>query len=112
MAVLQAHAQSAGRGEGTVPLTRQEVKHIADLAKLGLSDKDISLFAEQLSAILEYAAILEQLDTSAISPTATVVPLRNIMRADEAGPSLTQNDALANAPRAADGYFQVRAILE
>jgi len=95
-----------------VALTHGEVKHIADLAKLGLSDADIETFARQLSAILDYAAILERVDTDAISPTATVLPLRNVMRADKSSPSLTQDDALANAPSTAEGYFQVKAILE
>ena len=93
-------------------LAREEVEHIADLAKLGLSDAEIGTFARQLSAILDYAAILERVDTSAISPTATVLPLYNVMRADKSSPSLTQDDALANAPSTAEGYFQVKAILE
>lgn len=93
-------------------LTREQVEHVADLAKLGLSDEEIELYRKQLSAILEYAAVLQQLDTDAIPPTATVLPLRNVMRADEPVASLSHEDALANAPAVADGYFQVRAILE
>ena len=98
--------------EETVALTREEVEHIAELTKLGLSDAEIEAFREQLSAILDYAVILERVDTDAISPTATVLPLRNVMRADESGPSLAQEDALANAPSVTEGYFQVKAILE
>lgn len=93
-------------------LTRDQVEHVADLAKLGLSEEEIELYRRQLSAILEYAAILQQLDTKDIPPTATVLPLRNVMRADEPAVSLPQEDALANAPAAADGYFRVKAILE
>jgi aspartyl-tRNA(Asn)/glutamyl-tRNA(Gln) amidotransferase subunit C len=93
-------------------LTRQEVEHVADLAKLGLTEEEIETYREQLSAILEYAALLERLDTDAIPPTATVLPLSNVMRADEAASSLSQADALANAPSATEGYFQVKAILE
>jgi aspartyl-tRNA(Asn)/glutamyl-tRNA(Gln) amidotransferase subunit C len=93
-------------------LTRQEVEHVADLAKLGLTEEEIETYREQLSAILEYAALLERLDTDAIPPTATVLPLTNVMRADEAASSLSQADALANAPSATEGYFQVKAILE
>jgi aspartyl-tRNA(Asn)/glutamyl-tRNA(Gln) amidotransferase subunit C len=93
-------------------LTRQEVEHVADLAKLGLTEEEIETYREQLSAILEYAALLERLDTDAIPPTATVLPLTNVMRADEPASSLSQADALANAPSATEGYFQVKAILE
>jgi aspartyl-tRNA(Asn)/glutamyl-tRNA(Gln) amidotransferase subunit C len=93
-------------------LTREEVEHVADLAKLGLTEEEIETYREQLSAILEYAALLERLDTDAIPPTATVLPLSNVMRADEPASSLSQADALANAPSATEGYFQVKAILE
>jgi len=93
-------------------LTREEVEHVADLAKLGLTEEEIETYREQLSAILEYAALLERLDTDAIPPTATVLPLSNVMRADEPASSLSQADALANAPSAKEGYFQVKAILE
>ena len=93
-------------------LSREQVEHIADLAKLGLSEEETELFREQLSAILEYATILASLDTDAIPPTATVLPLSNVTRADAPGPSLSQADALANAPSATEGYFQVKAILE
>jgi len=93
-------------------LTREQVEHVADLAKLGLSEEEIELYRRQLSAILEYAAILQRLDTQAIPPTATVLPLCNVMRADEPAASLSQEDALANAPAVAEGHFQVKAILE
>jgi aspartyl-tRNA(Asn)/glutamyl-tRNA(Gln) amidotransferase subunit C len=93
-------------------LTREQVEHIADLAKLGLTEEEIEKFREQLSAILDYAAMLKRLDTDAIPPTASVLPLRNVMRADEVAPSLPREDVLANAPTAAEGYFQVKAILE
>jgi len=93
-------------------LTREEVEHVADLAKLGLTEEEVEMYREQLSAILEYAAILQRLDTEAIPPTATVLPLRNVMRADEPAASLSQEEALSNAPSAAEGYFRVKAILE
>ena len=93
-------------------LTHEQVEHIADLAKLGLTEEEIERFREQLSAILDYAAMLNRLDTAAIPPTASVLPLRNVMRMDEARPALSQADALANAPSAEAGYFQVKAVLE
>ena len=93
-------------------LSRVEVEHIAELAKLSLTDAEKGQFREQLSAILEYAEILQRLDTEAIPPTATVLPLRNVMAADEVRPSFPREDVLANAPQAEDGCFKVRAILE
>ena len=93
-------------------LSRAEVEHIAELAKLELTEEEKIKFCEQLSAILEYAEMLQKLDTEAIPPTATVLPLQNVMRPDEAAPSFSQEDILANAPDAAGGCFRVRAILE
>lgn len=88
------------------------VEQIAELAKLGLSKAEKTRFAEQLSAILDYAAMLQRLDTSAIPPTASVAGLENIMRDDVVTPSLSQADVLANAPRQSAGQFQVPAILD
>ncbi|MBC8264065.1 MAG: Asp-tRNA(Asn)/Glu-tRNA(Gln) amidotransferase subunit GatC [Anaerolineales bacterium] len=93
-------------------LSRVEVEHIAELAKLSLTDEERETFREQLSAILEYAEVLQRLDTEAISPTATVLPLRNVMAADQVRPSFSREDILANAPEAENGCFRVRAILE
>ncbi len=95
-----------------MPLSIAEVEHIAELAKLGLSQEEKALFREQLDAILDYAEVLQRIDTSAIPPTATVLPLRNVMRADEVEPSLAREDVLANAPDAHAGAFRVRAVLE
>ncbi len=93
-------------------LSLAEVEHIAELAKLGLTEEEKEKFREQLSAILEYFEMLQELDTEAIPPTATVLPLRNVMRPDKVGPSFPKEDILANAPNAEEGYFKVRAILE
>lgn len=92
-------------------LTREEVIHIAELAKLGLNEEEMEQFRGQLSAILDYAATLQQLDTAAIPPTASVLDLRNVMRADEVRPSMPQEDVLANAPDVEAGQFRVRAVL-
>ncbi len=93
-------------------LSREQVLHIAELARLKLTDEETDLFVEQLSAILDYAQQLNDLDTDAIPPTAQVLSLRNVMREDEPQPCLTPEEALANAPARQDDYFQVRAILE
>lgn len=95
-----------------MPLTLAEVEHIAELARLRLTEAEKALFREQLSTILAHAARLQQVDTSAIPPTATVLPLRNVMRDDAVAPSLPREDVLANAPEVADGCFRVGTILE
>jgi aspartyl-tRNA(Asn)/glutamyl-tRNA(Gln) amidotransferase subunit C len=93
-------------------LTRKQVAHIAELARLSLTEEEIALYQEQLSAVLEYAERLQALDTETISPTATVLPVRNVMRDDTPCPSTAQDDILANAPEAQDGCFRVQAVLE
>ncbi|MDP3045908.1 MAG: Asp-tRNA(Asn)/Glu-tRNA(Gln) amidotransferase subunit GatC [Chloroflexota bacterium] len=93
-------------------LTAAEVDHVAELARLGLSLEEKELYREQLSAILDYARMLDGLDTEAIPPTASVLPLRNVMRADVAEPSLSPAEVLANAPRQEAGELRVRAIFE
>jgi aspartyl-tRNA(Asn)/glutamyl-tRNA(Gln) amidotransferase subunit C len=93
-------------------LTLEQVEHIAQLARLTLSAEEKALYQGQLSAILEYFEKLQELDTAAISPTATVLPLRSVMREDEVRPPMDREDILANAPEAADGCFEVPAVLE
>ena len=95
-----------------VKLSREQVLHIAELAKLGLTEEETERFAEQLSAILDYAEMLNRLDTSAIPPTAQAISQRNVTRPDEVRGSLPPEEILANAPRREGNYFQVEAILE
>ncbi|MBI5290440.1 MAG: Asp-tRNA(Asn)/Glu-tRNA(Gln) amidotransferase subunit GatC [Chloroflexi bacterium] len=95
-----------------MPLTIEEVQHIAELAKLELTEAEQARFRDQLSAVLDYAASLRALDTSAISPTATVLPLRTVLRDDTVQPSLSREVLLANAPEAEAGCFRVPAVLE
>lgn len=93
-------------------LTIEEVEHIAELAKLGLTEEEKRTFQVQLSAILAYFEKLQEVDTSAIPPTATVLPLRSVMREDEIEPSLTPEEVLANAPDREDDAFRVPAVLD
>jgi aspartyl-tRNA(Asn)/glutamyl-tRNA(Gln) amidotransferase subunit C len=93
-------------------LTREQVLHIAELAKLGITEEETERFAQQLSAILDFAEVLNRLDTAAIPPTAQVITQRNITRPDEVRPSLTPAEALANVPQREGDYVRVRAILE
>jgi aspartyl-tRNA(Asn)/glutamyl-tRNA(Gln) amidotransferase subunit C len=93
-------------------LTPEEVLHIATLARIRLSEEDVLRFTAQLSGILEHFAAVSAVDTEGLEPTAHPLPLSNVMRADEVASSLTQAEALANAPRVEDGYIRVRAVLE
>jgi len=95
-----------------VALTHQQVRHVAELAKLQLTEQEVDLFRAQLSAILDYAARLDELDTDAIPPTASVLPLRNVMRPDQAAPSFPRDVMLENAPAVAENCVQVRVILQ
>jgi len=93
-------------------LSREEVLHIALLARLGLTETEVDRFSEQLSNILESFEVLQQVDTGGIPPTAQAIPLQNVMRRDEVAPSLPQSDILANAPRKEEDFLRVRAVLE
>ncbi len=93
-------------------LSREEVEHIALLARLGLSEADVERFREQLSNILENFTILQQVDTTDVPPTSQAVALQNVFRPDEPAPSLPQAEVLANAPRQEEGCFRVKAVLE
>jgi len=95
-----------------VTISREQVEHIAELAKLDLTDAEIDRYADQLSAILDYVGQLDQLDTSAIPPTASVLPLHNVLRQDAVQPSLPTEEVLANAPDAAEDQFRVSAVLD
>ena len=93
-----------------MPLTKDEVRHVAMLARLGLEPGDEDFYAEQLSGILGHIDRLQKLDTTAIPPTAQVVQIESRLREDEPRPSLSQEEALANAPAAVDGFFRVPSI--
>lgn len=93
-------------------LTPQEVNHIAELARLSLSAEEKTLYREQLSAILDYAARLQALDTSGIPPTSSVLPARSVLRDDEAHPGLSREELLRNAPLVEKDQFRVPPILE
>ena len=97
---------------GFAKLDRGTVLHIAELAKLGLSDAETEQFAEELSEILAYFEMLNRLDTSAIAPTAQPIVMRNVTRADVVRPSMSPDEALANAPARDGDYFKVKPILE
>ncbi len=93
-------------------LTLEDVEHVARLARLRLSPAELEKMRDQLSNILDHFQMLQQIDVSAVPPTAQVTDLTNVMRPDEVRPSLPREQALANAPEQQDGMFRVRAIFE
>lgn len=93
-------------------ITRREVEHVADLARLELSEQEQETLTHQLSNILTYVEKLNELDTKGVEPTSHVLDIRNVMRDDVARPSLPQERALANAPEKAAGHYKVPKIIE
>jgi aspartyl-tRNA(Asn)/glutamyl-tRNA(Gln) amidotransferase subunit C len=95
-----------------MPITLEDVEKTALLARLELGADEKERLVEQLSSILDQIAVIAEVDTSAIPPTAQVVALHNVMRPDVVRPSLLPEQVLANAPDREDDFFKVRAVLE
>ena len=93
-------------------LSREEVEHIALLARLGVSEADVEKFREQLSNILENFTALQQVDTTDVPPTSHALAVQNVIRPDQVALSLPQAEVLANAPRQDEQCFRVKAVLE
>ena len=92
-------------------ISRDDVVHVARLARLDLTEEELDRFTSQLAAVLAHAADVASLDTAGVPPTAHPLPLANVLREDEPGPSLDREEVLAQAPAAEDGRFQVPRIL-
>ncbi len=93
-------------------IDRKTVENVAKLARLGMSEEDITTFQQQLSVILENIKILQEADVSGVSPTAHASRLTSVMRADVPQPSFSPEVLLANAPDQEDNYLKVNAVLE
>ena len=93
-------------------LNREEVLHIARLARLGLDEAEITRMSEQLSNLLEHFEVLQKVDTEGVPPTAQSVELKSVMRDDAVAPSLSPDEVLSNAPRRDADCFRVKAVLE
>jgi aspartyl-tRNA(Asn)/glutamyl-tRNA(Gln) amidotransferase subunit C len=93
-------------------ISRQDVEHVARLARLALTDAELERMREQLSAILDYIDKLRALDIEGVEPTSHAVPIVNVMRDDEVVPSLPQDEMLANAPDRVGEMFRVPRIIE
>lgn len=91
-------------------LEREVVDNVASLARLGLDEQEKERMREELAPILDYFDMLGELETSHIPPTAQVITIQNLMRPDEARPSLPNDEVLENAPGREDTYFRVRPV--
>ncbi len=93
-------------------LSREEVLHVARLARVGVSEEDVSKFQQQLSQILDHFDTLSHIDTAELPPTTHTLALESVISPDQPRTSLRQEDVLQNAPSSQDGYLRVRAVLE
>jgi aspartyl-tRNA(Asn)/glutamyl-tRNA(Gln) amidotransferase subunit C len=92
-------------------ISRDDVAHVARLARLELTEAELDTFTGQLAAVLDHAQDVEALDLADVPPTDHPLPLGNVLRPDVVGPTLSPDDALAAAPQAEDGRFRVPTIL-
>ncbi len=92
-------------------ISKKDVEYLAGLAKLKLSEKEKSKFKKELDKIIKYIDQLKEVDTENIPPTSHVIAMENVLREDRVLPSLSQDEALANAPEKEDGYFKVPKVI-
>lgn len=93
-------------------ISKEQVKHVAHLARLAITEEEVETMTKQLGAIINYAELLNELDTENVEPTTHVLDLKNVMRKDEPRKWIEKEDALKNAPDQANGHFRVPSILE
>ncbi len=93
-------------------ITREEVRHIARLARLRFSDEEEGRMAEEMGRILDYVDKLDELDTTGVPPMSHVLDIHNVMREDEVEARIGREDALKNAPDADDAYFRVPKVID
>lgn len=93
-------------------ISKEQVEHIAQLARLSLAQDEVERFTVQLNDILRFAEKLNELDTENVEPTSHVLPITNVLREDEVQPSWPREQALVNAPEQKDGMFRVPPVFE
>ncbi len=93
-------------------LSPEQVKKVADLANIDLSEDELKKFQSQLSSILEFVSKLEQVKTAKVAPLSQTTGLKNVFREDKITPSLSQKQVLKNAPQSHNGYFKTKPIFE
>ncbi|MCI2098491.1 MAG: Asp-tRNA(Asn)/Glu-tRNA(Gln) amidotransferase subunit GatC [Succiniclasticum sp.] len=92
-------------------VTEKDVRYIAELSRLEISEEEMPMFTEQFNQILEYADILEKVDTAGIEPTFSILPLYNVMREDEVVPGVSHDEAMKNAPAVHNDGFKVPRVI-
>lgn len=97
---------------GSVAPIKDEIEHVARLARIALTDEEKDLFGSQLVSILRYIEKLNEIDTTGIEPTSHVLSLSNVMRDDVVEQSLSREEALANAPARTEQFYRVPRIIE
>lgn len=93
-------------------ISKDEVKHVAHLARLAITEEEADTFTKQLDDIITYAEQLNELDTEGVEPTTHVLDLKNVLRKDEPKKWIEKEDVLTNAPDHQDGQFKVPSVLE
>lgn len=93
-------------------ISSEQVKHVADLARLEVTDEEAEKLSKDLSELMQQIDLLQEVDTENVEPTISVANLNNVMRNDEPKELVTQEEVLKNAPDAKDGFFRVPSILE
>ncbi len=93
-------------------ITKDQVEHVAHLARLSLNEQEIETYTAQLDKIIDFAEQLNELDTEGVEPTTHVLEMSNVLREDEVRESLSREDALKNAPDQQNGQVRVPAVLE
>lgn len=93
-------------------LNKSDVEHVAELARLGLTEKEKEKYKEQLSSILDYISQLNEVDTEGVEPIAHTLGLFNVTREDKVKPSTSRSKMLKNAPKKKDGYIKIKAVFE
>ncbi len=93
-------------------LSKKEVEHVAQLARLAVSEEEVEIFRRQLSDILTYIGKLNELDTEHCEPTSHVLDLKNVLREDEVRAGLSREEGLSGAPEQVDGFFRVPKIIQ
>jgi len=95
-----------------VSISKEQVQHVARLARLSLNQEEVERFTVQLNDILRFVEKLNELDTEDVEPTSHVLPMANVLREDEVRPSWPREKALVNAPEQKDGMFRVPPVFE
>lgn len=93
-------------------ISDDQIRHVAHLARLKLTDEEVAQFGAQLGGIIEYVRQLSEVNTDGVEPTAHALPVCNVFRADEPAPSLDSAQALANAPASDTPFFKVPKVLD